>query len=728
MEKLIKPLNYPNHFIVNTVGIAGGLCIFWKDGINLKIIGSAFNVVNCEFFIDARSKILMSCMYGALPNGNPFTWSNKRRGDELIQERLYRVLGNDIWFNLYNDCHVYHLAPIASDHNPIVLTTSRDSNPVKRPIKFNRYWNVHTFGHIQTNISRIYNQLESLHSQGIVDTMDNRIISLKDDNLALLKMLTHEEIKDVVFNMKPWTFPGPDSFPPGFYQQMWHVIGNDTVKMVQAFFIIIFKLLSNRLKPLLSKIINPFQTAFVQNKLMTDNIVIAHELVDTLNKHKSKKGLLAIKLDMSKAFDRIEWTFLEDCLKCHGFDDGFCKIIMQYVTTVSTSFLLNGTPGIQFKTTRGLRQRDPLSPYLFILCMYVFSKALMHAQNNNLIKGVKITPTIPSVSHIFFADDLLIFTNANPKEVRNLNTIIEQFSRISGQAINYDKSGLAFSPKTCNQDKNTITNILNIRRMGLQEKYLGVLLLLQKNKSESFSGMFDKFGGRLGIWRAKHINQPARTVFTQTVLGSIDTHQMSVFPMPKKFTDGMDGGLNIRQTAIFNQDLLAKLAWMMLQDPTALWVQILMHKYLPNCFPLSDEVSENGSWIWRGICKGLKIVKQHYCWEIADGKDIIIWKDKWIHGCQNLVSSTNWSSNMVHVSQLIDQDTKYWNLSMFNTLFPTETVNQICRIRIPMLGKDRIRWTKTRNGQFTVKSTYNTLLDEASSSNTSSNTSFPWKI
>ncbi|XP_026434352.1 uncharacterized protein LOC113331933 [Papaver somniferum] len=152
-----------------------------------------------------------------------------------------------------------------------------------------------------------------------------------------------------------------------------------------------------------------------------------------------------------------------------------------------------------------------------------------------------------------------------------------------------------------------------------------------------------------------------------------------------------------------------------------------MHKYFPNCFPLSDEVSENGSWIWRGICKGLKIVKQHYCWELADGKDINIWKDKWIHGCQNLVPSTNWSSNMVHVSQLIDQDTKSWNLSMLNTLFPAETVNQICRIRIPMLGKDRIRWTKTRNGTFTVKSAYNTLLDEVSASNTSSNTSFIWK-
>ncbi|XP_026459630.1 uncharacterized protein LOC113360325 [Papaver somniferum] len=445
---------------------------------------------------------------------------------------------------------------------------------------------------------------------------------------------------------------------------------------------------------------------------MTNNIVFAHEIVDTLKKHKSKNGLMAVKLDMSKAFDRIEWSFLEDCLKCHGFDYDFCKMIMQCVSTVSSSVLLNGAPGEQFRPTRGLRQGDPLSPYLFILCMDIFSKALMNAEDNNLIK-----------------DDILIFNKANPKEVRHLNSIIEKFSSISDQSINFDKSGLAFSPKTCNQDKNTITNILNIRRMGLQEKYLGVPLLLQRNKTESFS-----------------------------VLGSIATHHMSVFTMPKKLTDRMDsiqrrfwwgksnnnrgvyfknwstvanskmkGGLNIRQSALFNQALLAKLAWRMLQDPNALWVQILMHKYFPNCSPFSDEISTNGSWIWRGIFQGLQIVKKHCCWEIANGRDINIWKDRWLSESKELVPSTNWSSGVEYVSQLIEQDTKSWDLNMVNVMFPEEIVEQICRIRIPMIGKDKIRWKGTRNRKFTVKSSYNILLDEYSSGVTSSNNNFPWK-
>ncbi|XP_026399356.1 uncharacterized protein LOC113295223 [Papaver somniferum] len=835
-------------------------------------------------------------------SGNMFTLTNRIHGAEHIQERLDRFLGDDYWFRLFLDSHVYHLAPIARNHSPIILASSRSSNAIKRPNKFNkcwlrdhsckdvvsnnwksqsngsdafkhkislkqvryalRDWNYNIFGNVQSNLNDIRGQIESLHSQGIVDTSNNllsdllkqlnywqnieedfwkqrakddlikfddrntryfhtkanfrrkktHIESLQDstgiwltdryeiainlrnhfssigktsnpstdpnlfdcvdtcvtnaDNIWLMSLPSSEEIKQVVFSMKPWTSPGPDGFPPGFYQSMWDIVGEDTVKMVHLFFQgkyilkennhnfislipkvdcpkiasdfrpislcntsykIIYKILSNRLKPLIGKIISLYQAAFVQGRLMTDNIVIAHELINTMKKHKYKNGLMALKLDMSKAFDRIEWPFLHDCLKALGFCEDWCHLINQCVSTVSFSVMLNGVPGDQFWPTRGLIQGDPLYPYLFIFCMDVLSKNLMYAEAKNLIKGIKVTQNAPTVSHLFFADDCLIFTKANPKEVRVLNSILEKFSKASGQAINFDKSAMAFSKKTENQTKHAITQILNIKNMALQDKYLGVPLLLQHKKSESFSGMMSKFGGRLSLWKSSHFNQPGRTILSQTVLGSLATHQMAVFPMPKKITDKIDsiqknffwhkdnngrkwypkswsivtspkdkGGLNIRRSAEFNMALLGKLAW------------------------------SQGSWIWRGICQGLEFVKQNYCWEIADGKNINVWKDVWIPSLGKKVPSTMYSSNISRVSQLIDDNTRNWNHNMLKALFPIDIVDQILQIRIPLIGKDQVRWLGTRTGCYTVKSAYHILLQDSLNQQNLNIPNFPW--
>lgn len=238
----------------------------------------------------------------------------------------------------------------------------------------------------------------------------------EEENEFLIHAPTDEEIKGIVWQMQPWTILGPDGYPPGFHQQMWDIVGSDTINMVKAFFIsgfllkqmnhsfvslipktdiprtatdyrpislsnvsykIISKLLASRLKTVMDNFISPYQASFLSSRQITDNIVSAHELVDTIRKNKSISGLMAVKLDMSKAFDRIEWKFVIDILRRLGFHDHWCKMIEQCITTVSTSIPLNGSPGEVFYPTRGLRQEDPLSPYFFIICMDIFSKMLI---------------------------------------------------------------------------------------------------------------------------------------------------------------------------------------------------------------------------------------------------------------------------------------------------------------------------------------------------------------
>ncbi|XP_026428415.1 uncharacterized protein LOC113324312 [Papaver somniferum] len=227
--------------------------------------------------------------------GNLFTWTNRRHDAELIQERLDRFLGDETWFNFFPDCHVYHLATISSDHGPIVLTSSKQLNSAKKPNKFNKcclrdsscndinveddYWkqrakddlfkfdNRYTsYCHSRDNFRMKKTNIEFIKDNtgvwltgghGIAVNLKNHFSSISRtsnpthnarlfycvnacvtnaDNLCLMRLPSKDKIKDVVFSMKPWTSPGPDGFPPGFYQNMWDIIGEDTVKMVHCFF------------------------------------------------------------------------------------------------------------------------------------------------------------------------------------------------------------------------------------------------------------------------------------------------------------------------------------------------------------------------------------------------------------------------------------------------------------------------------------------------------------
>ncbi len=153
---------------------------------------------------------------------------------------------------------------------------------------------------------------------------------------------------------------------------------------------IISKILVNRLKPFMDSLIIPFQNAFIQGRQITNNIILAQEFFEYLKKKRQGKwGFAALKLDMNKAYDRINWNFLIVVLERMGFSQTWVNWITQCVTTVSYSVLINSSPSDSFTPARGLRQWDPLSAYLFLLCANVLSCVLLKQETSSHLKGTQ---------------------------------------------------------------------------------------------------------------------------------------------------------------------------------------------------------------------------------------------------------------------------------------------------------------------------------------------------
>jgi len=204
-----------------------------------------------------------------------------------------------------------------------------------------------------------------------------------------------------------------------FYQKIWHIVGDDVIVAVLNFlnsgtilpeinythivlipkiksperisdlrpislcsviYNIISKVLANRLKLILPMLISPSQSAFVPGRLITDNVLVAYETLHAMHSRRlGRRGYMTLKLDVSKAYDRVEWSFLRGIMSKLGLLECWSDRVMSCVTSTSISIRINGKAYGNIQPSRGLRQGDPLSPYLFLLCAEGLSSLLAKA-------------------------------------------------------------------------------------------------------------------------------------------------------------------------------------------------------------------------------------------------------------------------------------------------------------------------------------------------------------
>ncbi|KAL0439588.1 UNVERIFIED_CONTAM: putative mitochondrial protein [Sesamum latifolium] len=363
-------------------------------------------------------------------------------------------------------------------------------------------------------------------------------ISSRDSRIRpteLLKPNTAEEITFAISHMAPLKSPGPDGMPPIFFHKYWHIVKHDVfncaliilndrildpelnfthislipkrnnpelithfrpISLCNVIMRIVTKCIANRLKPLLEKIISPTQSAFIPGRLITDNVLIAFEINHFLkNKTWGKKGHMALKLDISKGYDKVEWSFLRQVLLKLGFHEHFIQLVLLCVSSVSYSFMLSGRQFGKIIPERGLRQGDSLSPYLFLLCTEALSSLITRVETSGQLDGIRICHSAPSISHLFFVDDALLCCQASLEAMDCIQSILQVYSKALGQEINMQKSVVVFSKNTPGRLMSTISNGLGIRVADRHEKYLGLPSVVGRSKNAVFNSIRDR------IWK-----------------------------------------------------------------------------------------------------------------------------------------------------------------------------------------------------------------------------------
>ncbi|KAL2237640.1 UNVERIFIED_CONTAM: hypothetical protein Sindi_0955700 [Sesamum indicum] len=495
-----------------------------------------------------------------------------------------------------------------------------------------------------------------------------RHILSEDDVNSLVLPFTHTDVKQAIFDIAEDKAPGPDgpnseadnttllALIPKVHSPM-NVGDFRPISCCNVLYKIIAKLLVQRLSVILDKLISPCQAAFVPGRSIGDNIMLAQELFTGYNPtHLPPR--CALKVDIRKAYDTVKWDFLIAVMELFGFPHTFVKWIEESVTTPSFSVGLNGKPHGFFTGARGLRQGDPLSPYLFVLVMEVLQLGFLQLIDQDELFSFHWKCDAARIFQLGFADDLLLFCRTDMNSIGVFKTGLDRFAEWSGLRLNVQKSHLIIS-RSAQGLREEMLEVLGFQEGVLPMRYLGLPLFSSRLTVADCNPLLLKIDKHIAGWEGMALSYAGRVQIIKSVLLSLSLYWSSAFILPKKVTNEIEkrlrtflwkgttnsgyakvawkdlcrpkdeGGIGFKDIAILNRTLMTKkLCDIIRCDRTSIWVEWLYQGRLRDTSIWT--IRENGgSWGWWKILRLRAFLRPMVDYQIGDGRTFYLWQDPW---------------------------------------------------------------------------------------------------
>ncbi|XP_057249213.1 uncharacterized protein LOC130590681 [Beta vulgaris subsp. vulgaris] len=619
-------------------------------------------------------------------------------------------------------------------------------------------------------------------------------MKLSDQQAAdLIEPISNQEIDNAVASCNPSKSPGPDGFNFRFIKSSWEIIKEDVYSIIQEFWLtgnlpkgsnvafialiaktenprgfkeyrpismvgciykIIAKILAHRLKRVMNHLVGPHQSSFIEGRNILDSVLIAGELLESCRS--SKLPAVLLKLDFHKAFDCVSWSFLYWTLEQMGFPPQWILWISSCVSSATASILLNGTPTKPFKLQRGLRQGDPLSPFLFILVVEVLNLLIKKATAMGFWSGIEVCKYGPVLSHLQFADDTVLFSSPDPQCLHNVRKVLILFQLASGLQINFHKSEL-LGVNVNESEMQELAHLLGCKVGSFPLIYLGLPIGGNMSRMAAWDLLIEKMKLKLAGWKSNLLSIGGRLTLLRASLANLPVYFMSLYPIPQGviqkiigiqrrflWNGGLDkkamalikweciqlpkmmGGLNVCNLYLQNLGLLFKWIWRFFLEPNSLWRQTIQAKYhYSSSFRMGDlnHLSKGGP--WRGICNRIlnhqgarELLEFGSRRKIGNGEDTLFWHDSWLtevatkHRFPRLYrivvfplasvasmgtwANLNWEWNIAWKRAFRPRDQAEWNdlsLLLQGTILSKDK-------------KDQWLWLPNNSGPYSVKSVY----------------------
>ncbi|XP_055814172.1 uncharacterized protein LOC129883562 [Solanum dulcamara] len=577
-----------------------------------------------------------------------------------------------------------------------------------------------------------------------------------DQNRDLQALPTLEELRTVVFSMNPNSAAGPDGMNGKFFQECWEIIKEDLFRVVLSFFNgqtlpnyythtclvllpkvshptklsefrpislsnftnkIISKLLCLRLAPTLPTFISPNQSGFVKNRSISENIMLAQEIIHQIKKP-NVGGNVVIKLDMAKAYDRVSWSYICLVLRKMGFGEGFIDMVWRIMSHNWYSIIINSSRHGFFHSTRGLKQGDPLSPSLFILGADVLSRLLnnLHHHHPNY-QGFFMAKRGPQINHLSFADDVIIFSSGRAQTLQLIMETLHTYESTSGQLINRDKSQFMVPSNAFNSTVRRIKKVTGFRQKDSPITYLGCPLYIGRQKLIYYSDLIAKVVNRITGWQAKILNYGGRVT-----LGWKNDKRKYHWSSWKNLSYPYDeGGIGVRQISDVAKSFQYK-QWWTFRTKNSLWGDFTKAKYCQRSNPITKKWHTGQSLIWKHLMKNKHKVEPHIQWQIQSGS-CLFWWDNWL-GVGPLAQFNNNSCRLNNTTVSAFMDNGQWNTDLLIQQAPPQMVSNILatHINYQPVQKDQPCWTLNNNGEFSCSSAWNIIRDKRPKTRINSNT------